>query len=84
MSKRLYPDQDIADLVEADLNHEETFYKGRGPDLQPRKKRIDTSNPIHQMGSPEHKKFHADAKTNKIAEQNAKIIQVNKKPSVGT
>lgn len=30
MSKKLYPNVDIADLVDADLNPEETFYKG-GP-----------------------------------------------------
>lgn len=39
MSKKLYPDTDVNDLVATELNHEEEFFKGRGPDKKPRKKR---------------------------------------------
>lgn len=59
MSKKLYADQDINDLVENELDIDgENFYKGRGPDRGPRKRRGDSGETENKL--KEIHAFHGD------------------------
>ena len=64
-------EMDINDLVETDMNHEEEFFKGRGPDKQPRKKRGEGHN--GEYGFQTHGNYSPDADKKNQAESKKKF-----------